>query len=163
MADTDTDRAVALYRDAITAQPALIEHYCRFADLLADLGDIDQMHAVLTEAGRRAPESPRVFTRRMRCADLRGAAAQDVLELCDSFLTIEPENENAMLQRGNALLMVEAGAAIMIEERELRHPEVLLETLRVLLADPAGLQSMAAQAKAQARPGAAERIDGGAA
>ena len=61
-------------------------------------------------------------------------------------------------QRSNAEVMVQAGAAVMIEERQLAQPATLLETLRSLLSDPATLQSMAAQARTQARPGAAERI-----
>lgn len=61
-------------------------------------------------------------------------------------------------QRSNAQVMVEAGAAVMLEERQLAEPEILLVTLRALLSDPRKLQSMAEQARAQARPGAAERI-----
>jgi UDP-N-acetylglucosamine--N-acetylmuramyl-(pentapeptide) pyrophosphoryl-undecaprenol N-acetylglucosamine transferase len=61
-------------------------------------------------------------------------------------------------QRSNAEVMVRAGAAVMIEERQLTQPEILSETLRTLLGDPARLHSMAEQARAQARPGAAERI-----
>jgi UDP-N-acetylglucosamine--N-acetylmuramyl-(pentapeptide) pyrophosphoryl-undecaprenol N-acetylglucosamine transferase len=61
-------------------------------------------------------------------------------------------------QRSNAEVMVDAGAAVMLEESQLGRPEILLETLRSLLIDPAKLQSMAQQARTQAHPGAAERI-----
>jgi UDP-N-acetylglucosamine--N-acetylmuramyl-(pentapeptide) pyrophosphoryl-undecaprenol N-acetylglucosamine transferase len=61
-------------------------------------------------------------------------------------------------QRSNAEVMVQAGAAVMLEERQLGQPGLLLETLGGLLTDPARLLSMAAQARTQARPGAAERI-----
>lgn len=61
-------------------------------------------------------------------------------------------------QRSNAEVMVQAGAAVMIEERQLETPAILLNTLRDLLADPARLQSMAQQARTQAHPDAAERI-----
>jgi UDP-N-acetylglucosamine--N-acetylmuramyl-(pentapeptide) pyrophosphoryl-undecaprenol N-acetylglucosamine transferase len=61
-------------------------------------------------------------------------------------------------QRSNAEVMVQAGAAVMLEERQLGQPGLLLETLRMLLTDPARLLSMAGQARTQARPGAAERI-----
>jgi len=61
-------------------------------------------------------------------------------------------------QRSNAEVMVRAGAAVMIEERQLSVPDLLSQTLLRLLADPAGLRSMAAQACTQAHPGAAERI-----
>ena len=61
-------------------------------------------------------------------------------------------------QRSNAEVMVQAGAAVMVEERQLDRPAILLETLRELLADPSRLQSMAQQARTQAHPDAAERI-----
>jgi UDP-N-acetylglucosamine--N-acetylmuramyl-(pentapeptide) pyrophosphoryl-undecaprenol N-acetylglucosamine transferase len=65
-------------------------------------------------------------------------------------------------QRSNAEVMVQAGAAVMLEERELNQPQqsqdLLFETLRSLLTDPGRLQSMAQQARTQAHPGAAERI-----
>jgi len=65
-------------------------------------------------------------------------------------------------QRSNAQVMVEAGAAVMLEERQLAEPEILLVTLRGLLSDTHKLQSMAGQARilarTLARPGAAERI-----
>lgn len=61
-------------------------------------------------------------------------------------------------QRSNAQVMERAGAAVMLEENQLGIPEILLETLRQLLADPGKLQSMAAAARTQAHPGAAEYI-----
>jgi UDP-N-acetylglucosamine--N-acetylmuramyl-(pentapeptide) pyrophosphoryl-undecaprenol N-acetylglucosamine transferase len=61
-------------------------------------------------------------------------------------------------QRSNALVMVEAGAAVMIEERQLNQPDVLLHALQSLLENPQKLCRMAENARTQARPGAAERI-----
>jgi UDP-N-acetylglucosamine--N-acetylmuramyl-(pentapeptide) pyrophosphoryl-undecaprenol N-acetylglucosamine transferase len=61
-------------------------------------------------------------------------------------------------QRGNAEVMANAGAAVMIEESQLGRPEIVLETLCHLLADPGQLQSMGEAARTQAHPGAAERI-----
>jgi UDP-N-acetylglucosamine--N-acetylmuramyl-(pentapeptide) pyrophosphoryl-undecaprenol N-acetylglucosamine transferase len=61
-------------------------------------------------------------------------------------------------QRSNAEVMVQAGAAVMIEERQLEQPAILLNVLRDLLADPVKLQSMAQRARTQAHPDAAERI-----
>jgi len=62
-------------------------------------------------------------------------------------------------QRSNAEVMVQAGAATMIEERQLAaQPDLLLETLLALLSKPQTLRSMAERARSQARPGAAERI-----
>lgn len=64
-------------------------------------------------------------------------------------------------QRSNAEVMVEAGAAVMIQERELSGPDapaVLVEAIRSLLADSARLQSMSAQARTLAHPRAGERI-----
>lgn len=61
-------------------------------------------------------------------------------------------------QRRNAEAMVEAGAALMIQEKELDAPDRLLNALTGLLKDPARLAAMAAAARAQAHPGAAEKI-----
>jgi len=61
-------------------------------------------------------------------------------------------------QRRNAEAMVGAGAAVMIEEKDLESPEPLLAALTGLLNDPARLDTMSAAARTQAHPGAAERI-----
>lgn len=61
-------------------------------------------------------------------------------------------------QRRNAEAMVEAGAAVMLEEKALEIPEHLLAALTGLLNDPARMAAMSAAARTQAHPGAAERI-----
>ena len=61
-------------------------------------------------------------------------------------------------QKRNAEEMVHAGAAVMLEEAELALPGKLLEALRLLLTCPERLIEMAAAARTQAHPGAAERI-----
>jgi UDP-N-acetylglucosamine--N-acetylmuramyl-(pentapeptide) pyrophosphoryl-undecaprenol N-acetylglucosamine transferase len=61
-------------------------------------------------------------------------------------------------QRRNAEAMVHAGAAVMLEEKDLEIPERLLAALTGLLNDPARLAAMSAAARTQAHPGAAERI-----
>ena len=54
--------------------------------------------------------------------------------------------------------MVAAGAAVMLEEKDLDTPDKLLWILAGLIADPVRLAAMAAAARTQAHPGAAERI-----
>lgn len=61
-------------------------------------------------------------------------------------------------QRRNAEAMVAAGAAVMLQERELDVPGKLLAELSGLLADPVRLAAMAVAARTQAHPGAAECI-----
>jgi len=61
-------------------------------------------------------------------------------------------------QKRNAEEMVKAGAAVMLFEWDLDVPGKLLETLTGLLAAPKRLAAMAAAARTQAHPGAAERI-----
>jgi UDP-N-acetylglucosamine--N-acetylmuramyl-(pentapeptide) pyrophosphoryl-undecaprenol N-acetylglucosamine transferase len=61
-------------------------------------------------------------------------------------------------QKRNAEAMVDAGAAVMLEEPDLDIPGRLLEALTGLLKDPARLARMAAAARTQAHPDAAERI-----
>ncbi|MGB8260139.1 MAG: undecaprenyldiphospho-muramoylpentapeptide beta-N-acetylglucosaminyltransferase [Terracidiphilus sp.] len=61
-------------------------------------------------------------------------------------------------QRRNAEEMVAAGAARMLDERDLDTPEQLQAALTGLLSDPARLAEMSEKARTQAHPGAAERI-----
>jgi UDP-N-acetylglucosamine--N-acetylmuramyl-(pentapeptide) pyrophosphoryl-undecaprenol N-acetylglucosamine transferase len=61
-------------------------------------------------------------------------------------------------QRKNADVMVEAGAALMLTESEAQEPGRLLQALVQLLRDPGKLDRMAEHARAQAKPGAAEKI-----
>jgi UDP-N-acetylglucosamine--N-acetylmuramyl-(pentapeptide) pyrophosphoryl-undecaprenol N-acetylglucosamine transferase len=61
-------------------------------------------------------------------------------------------------QRSNAEVMVQAKAAVMLEERQLGEPTILIETLVSLLKDPDKLRSMAKQARGQAYPDAAQQI-----
>ena len=61
-------------------------------------------------------------------------------------------------QRRNAEVMEAAGAAVMLQERELDTPGLLLQTLVKLLTDPGKLAAMSAAARTQAHPAAAEHI-----
>jgi UDP-N-acetylglucosamine--N-acetylmuramyl-(pentapeptide) pyrophosphoryl-undecaprenol N-acetylglucosamine transferase len=61
-------------------------------------------------------------------------------------------------QRINAEVMVKAGAAIMLQEKELADSGRLVDTLRELLADSSRLQAMSERARTQAHPDAAQRI-----
>ena len=61
-------------------------------------------------------------------------------------------------QKRNAEAMVDAGAALMLEEPDLEVPGKLLQTLIALLSDPARLAEMSQAARTQAHPDAAERI-----
>jgi len=61
-------------------------------------------------------------------------------------------------QRRNAEVMVDAGAAVMLQENELEKPGKLLETLVELLSSRERMAAMGAAARKQAHPHAAERI-----
>jgi UDP-N-acetylglucosamine--N-acetylmuramyl-(pentapeptide) pyrophosphoryl-undecaprenol N-acetylglucosamine transferase len=61
-------------------------------------------------------------------------------------------------QKRNAEAMVDAGAAVFLLERDLKIPGKLAATLTGLLTSPKQLAAMAAAARTQAHPGAAERI-----
>jgi UDP-N-acetylglucosamine:LPS N-acetylglucosamine transferase len=54
--------------------------------------------------------------------------------------------------------MVQAGAAVMLEESELRRPEVLAETIAGLFSDRHRLARMSSRARTQAHPDAAAAI-----
>jgi UDP-N-acetylglucosamine--N-acetylmuramyl-(pentapeptide) pyrophosphoryl-undecaprenol N-acetylglucosamine transferase len=61
-------------------------------------------------------------------------------------------------QRKNADVMVDAGAARLLTERQLADPGLLADTLLAMLSDPLHLAAMAANARSQAKPDAAARI-----
>jgi len=61
-------------------------------------------------------------------------------------------------QRRNAEEMERAGAAVLLDESELKIPSKLLDALASLLQSPERLAAMAAAARTQAHPDAAERI-----
>jgi UDP-N-acetylglucosamine--N-acetylmuramyl-(pentapeptide) pyrophosphoryl-undecaprenol N-acetylglucosamine transferase len=61
-------------------------------------------------------------------------------------------------QKRNAEVMVNAGAAAMLDERDLETPGKLLDTLTHLLNSAEMLAAMSAAARTQAHPHAAERI-----
>ena len=61
-------------------------------------------------------------------------------------------------QTRNAEVMVNAGAAVMLKEADLAAPAHLLDVLTRLLASPQALMKMAASARTQAHPDAAQRI-----
>ncbi|MGA7832772.1 MAG: undecaprenyldiphospho-muramoylpentapeptide beta-N-acetylglucosaminyltransferase [Terracidiphilus sp.] len=61
-------------------------------------------------------------------------------------------------QRRNAEEMVKAGAALLLDESELDHPGKMLDALTGLLTNPERLAAMAAAARTQAHPDAAQRI-----
>jgi len=61
-------------------------------------------------------------------------------------------------QRRNAEEMVKAGAAVLLDESEIDAPGKLLAALTGLLSNPERLAAMAAAARTQAHPAAAERI-----
>lgn len=61
-------------------------------------------------------------------------------------------------QKRNAEEMVNADAATMLQESDLTIPGKLVESLALLLTNPARLAAMAAAARTQAHPAAAERI-----
>jgi UDP-N-acetylglucosamine--N-acetylmuramyl-(pentapeptide) pyrophosphoryl-undecaprenol N-acetylglucosamine transferase len=61
-------------------------------------------------------------------------------------------------QKRNAEAMVQADAAVMLEEKDLAIPGRLLTALTGLLSDPARLAAMSAAARTQAHPDAAQRI-----
>ncbi len=61
-------------------------------------------------------------------------------------------------QRRNAEVMVDSGAAVMLQESEFEQPDKLLRTLVELLGSPERLAAMGVAARRQAHPHAAERI-----
>jgi UDP-N-acetylglucosamine--N-acetylmuramyl-(pentapeptide) pyrophosphoryl-undecaprenol N-acetylglucosamine transferase len=61
-------------------------------------------------------------------------------------------------QKSNALVMVEAGAAEMLEESQLGDPQIVVKTVAALFADGVRLKAMGEAARTQAHSDAAARI-----
>lgn len=105
-ADGDTDGAIAIYREAIAADPQFVPNYCNLADHLWNRGAYDDMAAVLEAGAVHEPDSPRLLVRMVRCAEKRGGTAEERLALCERMLQGEPSSEFAMRERANLLLRI---------------------------------------------------------
>jgi UDP-N-acetylglucosamine--N-acetylmuramyl-(pentapeptide) pyrophosphoryl-undecaprenol N-acetylglucosamine transferase len=120
---------------ASSADPARIEVRPFLSDMAAQLG---RAHLVVTRSG---------------ASTVGEEAAAGKPALLVPFARAADEH-----QRRNAEAMQAAGAAVMLEEKDLDVPGKLLDTLVGLLSSPERLASMSAAARAQSHPGAAERI-----
>jgi len=110
-----------------------------------------QVHAFLDDMPHRFEAADLILSR---------SGASTVAELCaagkPSLLVPFPQAADDH-QRKNAEVLVEAGAAEMLLERELT-PERLQQTLILLLGDRPGLERMSGQARKLALPDATSRI-----
>ncbi|MDR1733321.1 MAG: undecaprenyldiphospho-muramoylpentapeptide beta-N-acetylglucosaminyltransferase [Oscillospiraceae bacterium] len=87
-----------------------------------------------------------------------GASALAELQVLGKpSILIPSPNVSENHQFHNAKALVDAGAAVLIEEKDLT-PQRLAETVRSLLSDKTRLQKMSAAAKSLAHPDAAEQI-----
>ena len=130
-------------------------------------------HAVGTEAAYEASEAdPRRWQVRPFLDDMPARFAQANLVMARSGASTVAElaaaGKPALLipfaaaadnhQKSNADAMVEAGAAVILNEWDLAVPGKLQGALIELLTSPDRLATMSAAARTQAHPGAAERI-----
>ena len=97
------EEAIGLFRAAIAASEHTLEHYWRLADLLLDLRRPAEACEVLKSAADLAPDSLRVFSRRIRVQHLLNRPTEETLEICNAFLSIHPRDQNALLQKANLL------------------------------------------------------------
>jgi UDP-N-acetylglucosamine--N-acetylmuramyl-(pentapeptide) pyrophosphoryl-undecaprenol N-acetylglucosamine transferase len=111
-----------------------------------------QVRAFLDDMAARVGEAHLVLARSgaSTVAELTAAGKPAVLA---PFAAAADEH-----QRRNAEAMEQAGAAVMLQEKDLDTPGLLLSTLSSLLKAPDRLAAMAQAARAQSHPGAAERI-----
>jgi UDP-N-acetylglucosamine--N-acetylmuramyl-(pentapeptide) pyrophosphoryl-undecaprenol N-acetylglucosamine transferase len=126
--------------------------------------DVEPVRDAYRRAGLEARVEPFLFTmdREMRAADLVvcRAGATTLAELTAAgppALLIPLPTAADDHQRRNAEVLVAAGAADMIEQKDLTGA-VLAARITGLLADPSRLRSMAASARGFARPDAARAI-----
>jgi UDP-N-acetylglucosamine--N-acetylmuramyl-(pentapeptide) pyrophosphoryl-undecaprenol N-acetylglucosamine transferase len=114
-------------------------------------GRADEVRAFLDDMPARLLTADLVICRAgaTTCAELQAAGRASLLV---PFAAAADDH-----QRANARAMQAAGAAAVLEERELG-PERLAAEVRALLGSPEGLLAMAASARRLARPDAARRV-----
>ena len=140
------------------AAPCVVLHACGrrdhpgLASRLAEMGNLPHYHL-------HAYVEP--FADALAAADLvAGRAGGSVLEVAAAGLPsilVPYPHATAGHQTANARYMAEAGAAVVVPDEELDGPRLAGE-LAELLGDPQLMATMAAGARAVARPDAAQRI-----
>ena len=129
--------------------------------------DHEQVRELLAGAGAGAPDRYTLLAYEPGLADALAASDLVLARSGGSIFEIAAARRPAVLvpyphaagnhQRANAAWMAEAGAAVVIEDREL-DPERLRGLCGELLADPERLAEMGAASASLARPDAAERV-----
>ena len=125
--------------------------------------DLDLVRSAYERAGLQARVEAFIFQidREMKAAEVVvcRAGATTLAELAASgtpAILIPLQNSTDDHQRKNAEVFGKAGAAAVIEERELKN--ALAEMLEAIVSDESGRRRMSAAARALARPDAAQRI-----
>jgi len=157
--------ARSINRAVADALPHLVRWRARL-HIVHQTGEVDLAGAreAHTAAGFSSDVAPFLddMADRMRRADLvlcrSGASTVFELAACGRPALVVPFPLAAGgHQMDNARLLVDAGAAVLLEDRELTGAS-LAAALENLLSDPARLKAMGAAARALARPDAAARI-----
>lgn len=146
------------------------------AQVIHQCGDAEGTHADYEQLARRAAELPEHLQRRYALVRYVGQEIGEVYALSDLVVGragAGTVNELATLgkpallialphaagdeQRRNARRLADAGAAVLLDERDLT-PERLAVEVRALLSDPPGLAAMGQAGRSAAMPDAAERL-----
>jgi glycosyltransferase involved in cell wall biosynthesis/predicted Zn-dependent protease len=109
------DEAIAVFRRAIANDPEAVENYGHFADLLSNMGDLEQAAEVLEAGVRGHSSSLFLLTRMLQCAERRKRDAAEVLDICDRILAADPVNEYGIRRRASTLLSVGRRAEAMAQ------------------------------------------------
>lgn len=145
---------------------AALEHLPQSVRIVHQTGPqmLDEVRAAYAQAGRQAQVEPFLddMPRRFAEADLvlcrSGATSCAELTVAGKPAVLVPFAQAADdHQRVNALALKDAGAALMLEERELTG-QALAARLTGLASDPARLRAMAEASRQLGRPDAAARV-----
>jgi tetratricopeptide (TPR) repeat protein len=124
--------AMKIYQDAIKAQPTEVKSYIALAKLQARVGKPDEAAGTLAEALKAVPPSDKLFVSVGQLKYQQGKY-DDALEQFDRALGLQPENLEALFEKGRTLLRIQArideGKTVLedVEKKDPKYPGLALE------------------------------------
>jgi len=121
-----------IYQDAIKAQPTEVKAYIALAKLQAKVGKPDEAEATLAQALKAVPPSDKLFVS-VGQLKYQQARYEDALDQFGKALALQPDNLEALFEKGRALLRIQKrideGKAVLedVEKKDPRYPGLALE------------------------------------
>ena len=97
-------QAVDVYRAGMARYASDIVYCSRYADLLMDMGKLDEARKVLDDVAALEPSSALIFNRRIALARRLDVPHDELIALSEAFLVHDARHPEALQQRANSLL-----------------------------------------------------------